>query len=141
MVRSLLPFLAAALAFAAADNPWTKVMELKSGTEIRIVKRGAPKPIEAKVGEVRDDGIVIVLKNEEVSVPKEEIDRLDYRPKAGSRITKTGDAKVTPPDNTPPVGMSHGPAVPGTNYSSGVSIGSKPDYEFLYRRPTPAPKK
>jgi hypothetical protein len=54
---------------------------------------------------------------------------------------KTGDAKQTDPDPTPPVGMNHGPAVPGTSYSSGVSIGSKPDYENLYRRPLGAPKK
>jgi hypothetical protein len=141
MIRPLLFLLGAAMAFAAAEESWTKVKDLKSGTEIRIVKRGAAKPIEGKLDEARDDAVVIVLKNEQVSIPKDEIDRLDYRPKAGSRIVKTGDAKQTDPDPTPPVGMNHGPAVPGTNYSSGLSIGSKPDYETLYRRPVGAPKK
>jgi hypothetical protein len=56
-------------------------------------------------------------------------------------VVKTGEAKQTPPDPTPPVGMGHGASVPGTNYSSGVSIGSKPDYETVYRRPAGAPKK
>jgi hypothetical protein len=141
MTRPLLYLLAAATVFAAGEDPWAKVKDLKSGTEIRVVKRGAAKPLEGKLDEARDDAVVIVLKNEQVSVPKDEIDRLDYRPKPGSRIVKTGNAKQTDPDPTPPVGMNHGPAVPGTNYSSGLSIGSKPDYETLYRRPLGAPKK
>lgn len=138
MARCLLILLAVATAFAA-DDPWTKVKDLKSGTEIRIVKRGAARPIEAKLDEARDDNIVIVLKNEQVSVAKDEIERLDYRPK-GSRVTKTEDVKTTRPDPSQPVGMSHPPDVPGTNYSSGLSIGSKPDYQTIYRRPAPAPK-
>ena len=140
-MRYFLFLLAAAAAFAAADDSWTKVKDLKSGTEIRILKRGSVKPIEGKLDEARDDAVVIVLKNEQVSVPKDQIDRLDYRPKPSSRVRKTGDAKQTPPDSTPPAGMSHGPAVPGTTYSSGLSVGSKPDYETLYRRPTGAPRK
>jgi hypothetical protein len=140
-MKCLLVLLAAAAAFAAAEDSWTKVKDLKSGTEIRVIKRGGAKPIEGKLDEARDDAVVLVVKNEQISIPKDEIERLDYRPKPGSRITKTGDAKQTPPDPTPPVGMDHGPAVPGTNYSSGLSIGSKPDYEMLYRRLTGAPKK
>jgi len=140
-MRYFLFLLAAAAAFAAAEDSWTKVKELKSGTEIRVIKRGAAKPIEGKLDEARDDAVVIVVKNEQISVPKDEIDRFDYRPKPGSRITHTGTAKQTDPDPTPPVGMDHGAPVPGTNYSSGLSIGSKPDYETLYRRAIGAPKK
>jgi hypothetical protein len=140
MIRSLLFLLSAAAVFAA-DDPWTKVKELKSGTEIRIVKKGAAKPIEGKFDEAQDDKVVVVLKNEQVAVAKEDIDRLDYRPKPGSRVTHTEGAKDTPPDTTPPVGMGHGAAVPGKSYNSGVSFGSKPDYETLYRRPTGAPAK
>jgi hypothetical protein len=141
MARSLWLLFAAAVAFGASEDTWNKVKELKSGTEIRIVRRGVPRPIEAKLDETRDDAVVIVVKNEQISVPREDIDRLDYRPKPGSRIQKTGDAKEVPPDNTQPVGMDHHPPVPSTNYSSGLSIGSKPNYEPLYQRPTPAPKK
>ena len=139
-MRYLLFLLSAASLFAAADDPWTKVKDLKSGAEIRILKRGAAKPIEGKLDEVRDDAVVIVLKNEQISVAKSDIDRLDARPK-GSRIVKTGEAKTTDPDTTPPVGMGHGANVPGTSYSSGLSIGSKPDYETVYHRPLGAPKK
>src|SRR5215467_12585784 len=124
MVRSLLLLLSAAALFAA-DDPWTKVKELKSGTEIRIVKKGAAKPIEGKFDEAQDDKVIVVLKNEQVAIAKADIDRLDYRPK-GSRITRNEAAKDTPPDTTPQPGMQHGPAVPGKSYNSGVSFGSKP---------------
>jgi hypothetical protein len=134
-------FALSAAALLAADDPWTKVKELKSGTEIRILKKGATKPIEGKLDEAQDDKLVVVLKNEQVAIPKEDIDRLDYRPKPGSRITRNGGAKDTPPDTTPPVGMDHGANVPGKSYNSGLSIGSKPDYETLYRRPAGAPAK
>jgi hypothetical protein len=133
MTRSLLLLLSAAALFAA-DDSWNKVKELKSGTEIRILKRGAAKPIEGKIDEAHDDNVVVVLKNEQVAIAKEDIDRLDYRPK-GSRITRNEGAKDTPPDTTPPVGMDHGANVPGKSYNSGLSIGSKPDYETVYRRP------
>src|SRR5215471_15612264 len=141
MVRSLLLLLSAAALFAA-DDPWTKVKELKSGTEIRIVKKGAAKPIEGKFDEAQDDKVIVVLKNEQVAIAKDDIDRLEYRPKPGSRVTHNEGAKEMPPDSTPPVGMGHGAQVPGKSYNSGVSFGSKPGYETLYQRPTGgAPKK
>jgi hypothetical protein len=139
MLRSLL-FLLSAAALFAADDPWTKVKELKSGTEIRIVRKGAAKPIEGKFDEAQDDKVIVVLKNEQVAIAKDDIDRLDFRPK-GSRITRNAGAKETQPDPTPAVGMDHGPSVPGKSYNSGLSIGSKPDYETLYRRPAGAPPK
>lgn len=140
-MRYILFLLAAAVALGAGEDTWSKVKDLKSGTEIRIVKRGVLKPIEGKLDEARDDAVVVVLKNEQVSIPKDQIDRLDYRPKAGSRINKTESAKQTDPDPTPPVGMGHGAPVPGTTYNAGLSVGSKPDYETLYRRAVGAPKK
>lgn len=133
MARSLLLLCAVACAFGA-DDPWAKVKGLKSGTEVRIVRRGSAKPVEAKLDEARDDAVVIVLKNEQVSISKDEIERLDYRPKPGSRVTTKSEAKDTDPDPTPPAGMGHGAAVPGKSYSTNVGIGSKPDYETLYRR-------
>src|SRR5215831_9702774 len=97
MTRLLL-LLAAAAAFAA-DNPWDKVKELKSGTEIRIARKGVAQPIEAKLDEVRDDAVVVVVKNEQKAIPKDEIDRLDARPKGGgSRITTETKSTTTPPD-------------------------------------------
>jgi hypothetical protein len=137
MTRLLL-LLAASAAFAA-DNPWDKVKELKSGAEIRIVRRGVAQPIEAKLDEVRDDAVVVVVKNEQKAIPKDEIDRLDARPKVGSRVTRESKSTTEAPDTKPAAGMDHGPQVPGQSYSSGLSVGSKPGYETVYRRLSPGP--
>lgn len=139
MGRLAIVLLSAAAAFAA-DDAWIKVKELKSGTEIRILKHGTLKPIEGKLDEARDSDVVIVVKNEQVAVPKESIDRLDYRPsKPGSRLTSEAKTATDNPNAKPPAGMAHGPAVPGTSYSSNVSIGSKPEFETIYRRAPAAP--
>src|SRR4051812_16205109 len=98
MFRSLLLLLTAATAFAAAEDQWAKVKELKSGTEVRIVKKGTPKPFEAKLDEVQDDKVLIIVKTEQVAIAKDDIDRLDYRPKPGSRLTKNEGAKDVPAD-------------------------------------------
>jgi hypothetical protein len=132
---------AIAVAAFAADDPWMKVKELKSGTEIRIYKRGTNTPIEAKVDEVRDDALAVVVKNSQESIPKDEILRLDYRPPQKSGRMTSETKKIEDPNAKPPAGMNHGPPVPGTSYSSGVSIGGKPAYETIYRRPPTAPAK
>jgi len=38
MIKPLLFLLAVAVAFAAGEDPWAKVKDLKSGTEIRIAR-------------------------------------------------------------------------------------------------------
>ena len=40
-MRRVLLFAVACLTVFAADDPWDKVRELKSGTELRILKRGS----------------------------------------------------------------------------------------------------
>jgi hypothetical protein len=141
MLRSLLFLLAAATAFAAED-PWAKVKDLKSGTEIRIVKKGTAQPLVGKFDELRDDSVIIVLKNEQTAVNRDEIDRLDARPsnKSTTRSTES-KVKTEAPDAKPPAGMGHGAPVPGTSYSTNTTFGSKPEFETLYRRPPTAPKK
>ena len=134
MLRCFLIAAAMATAFAA-DDPWTKVKELKSGTEIRIYKRGVTAPLVGKVDEVRDDSIAVVLKNEQVSIDKEMIDRLDARPShAGRKMASETKTKAENPDSKPPLGMNHGAPVPGSSSSTSVSFGSKPDFENVYRR-------
>ena len=134
MFRGLVLLLAVAAAFAA-DDPWAKVKELKSGTEIRIYKRGGSSPLVGKIDEARDDSLTVVLKNEQVTIEKDQIERLDYRPlKPGGRVVTESKTKTENPDSKPPIGMSRGPAVPGTSSSTSLSIGSKPDFENIYRR-------
>ena len=125
-----------------ADSPWAKVQELKSRSELRIYKKGAREPLMATLDEVNEDRILIVVKNEQMSVPKEDIDRLDARPsgKTPSKFVKETTVKTTEPDYTPhpPAGVQ----VPGESYNTSVSRsgGSKPDFETVYRRPPAAVK-
>lgn len=135
MLRCLTLLVIGAAAFAAED-PWAKVKELKSGTEIRIYKKGADSPLTAKLDEARDENLTVVLKNEQVTIERDSIDRLDYRPvKPGGRVTAETKTKTEAPDAKPAAGMSHGAPVPGSSSSTSVSFGGKPDFEVLYRRP------
>src|SRR5690349_9879180 len=118
MLRYVAVLLAGVTAFAA-DDPWTKVKKLKSGTEIRIVKKGASAPLTGKLDEARDESLTMVLKNEQVTVEKDSIERLDYRPsKPGGRIVAESKSKTDAPDPTPPKGMAHGANVPGASSST-----------------------
>ncbi len=141
MSRLLLILLAAAAAFAA-DDPWTKVQALKSGTEIRVIKKGSTTPLIGKFDEANGERIVMVLKNEQIAVPKDQVDRLDYRP-VGGRVSVTGKTVQDDPAaaKEPRAGMGHEPEGGGTSSSTSVNFGSKPDFEMLYRRPIGAPKK
>jgi len=136
-MSKLIVFLLAAVTAFSADDPWAKVRDLKSGIDLRIYKRGAAQPVLAKSGELTDDNLVVVVKNEQVAIPKDQIDRIDYRP-SGSRMTTESKTKTTDPDYTP--GPGRGAPVPGQSTSTSVGIGSKPDFELLYRRPAQAPK-
>jgi hypothetical protein len=57
----------------------------------------------ATLDEVTEDRIPIVVKNEQMSVPKDDIDRLDARPagKTPSKVVKEMTVKTTEPDYTP----------------------------------------
>jgi hypothetical protein len=137
----LIVLLAAATAFAA-DDPWTKVQNLKSGTEVRIFKKGGLHPIIAKMEEANADSLIIVLKNEEMAVPKDQIDRIDYRPlKTGKRVTKETQEKVEGPDAQTAAQSPNN--IPGETVSASTAyvFNSQPDFETIYRRPPPPPKK
>lgn len=70
--KTLLLTLAAISAFAA-DDPWTKVREIKSGTEIRVYKKGSKVPVVGKIDQATEDAVVIMLKKEEIEIEREEI--------------------------------------------------------------------
>jgi hypothetical protein len=117
------------------DDQWTKVKELKSGTEIRVYKKGAAQPILAKAGDATDDKLIIVLKNEESAIDKKDIDRIDARPQGGKRATVTSKTTNNEPTAQPVDGVRpENYPKPGTSYSSGLSVGSKPDFETIYQR-------
>ena len=144
MSRFAILLVTAAVVFAAGDDPWVKVKELKSGTEIRVLKHGSMQPVLGKFGQADDDRLILVVKNEQVAIPKDQIDGLDYRPEQ-PRVVKQSSVKAddgTAPPGEPRQGMNGIDAPrPGYNSNAGLSIQGKGNFETLYRRQAPAPKK
>jgi len=136
MIRRYFTIWALALAALGADDPWDKVVNLKHGAEIRIYKKGAKEPLLAKFDEANAERVLIVGKDSQMAVAKEDIERLDARPqpKAPPRKTSTSTTvKTTDPDYTPH--PNAGVPVPGTSYGSSVTFGSgKAEFETVYRR-------
>src|SRR6266496_2971520 len=98
----LLVWLASIAAFAAADGPWSKVKDVKSGTEVRVYKKNTLQPVLAKMDELTADNLVVVVKNEQVAIPRDQIERIDARPAQGkNRLTTKTETKTTDPDTTP----------------------------------------
>lgn len=133
-------FLLAAALLPAAENSWTSVKDLKGRSELRIYTKGAREPVSATFDEANDDRVVVVVKNKQVAIAKDDIDRIDARPPATARkmnVEKT--EKATDPD---PRQERHGqPAVAGGTTSSNVSFGgSKGEFETIYQRPVVSPK-
>ena len=129
MLRSFL-FLCAALMAFGADDPWAKLKELKTGTELRVYKKSVAQPLLVQMGELTDDNLVVIDKKEQTAIARDLIERVDYRPSGKSRVTKETSTK----DVVGPDGRS-------TSTNSGLSIGPKPDFETVYRRPPSPPKK
>jgi hypothetical protein len=119
----------------AADDGWSKVIELKSGTELRIYKKGATQPLLAKMDEANDERIVVVLRNEQTAIPKDQIERLDRRPEQkGSRVKAESKVTTEQPGARADLPMPRSGSPQGTSTSSGLTIGGKPDFETIYRR-------
>ena len=136
-MRALLFLIVAGAVAFGAEDEWAKVKALKTGAEIRVFKKGSMQPVMAQMDELTDENLVVLVKKTQTAIPKDQIDRIDARPSAGSRVTKETTTKETYPDPK----SASGPEVPGATTSTNVSIGSKPDFEMVYRRPIGAPKK
>src|SRR3982750_1514252 len=95
-MRKIVLFFACTLLAFAADDPWAKVKEIKSGAELRVYKKGAAQPLLVKMDEATDERLVIVNKNEQTSIAKEDIDRVDARPSGKRPVTK--ETKTTMSD-------------------------------------------
>ena len=135
-------FALAALAFAADDGGWSKVRDLKGGTELRVIRKGAKSPLIVSFDEAFDDRLSVATKTEQISIPKDEIERIDYRPPRTSprtvKDTITSTSKGN--DGTRPGPEAH-PSPPGQTYSTNATLNGKPDFETIYRRrPTVLPK-
>jgi hypothetical protein len=123
-----------ALTALPAEDTWAKVRELKSGTELRIYKTNSKDALEAKFERAGDDSLIVTTKSQELSVPKEDIERVDVRRANGGRLKTHADRKVAQKgaevtQNTIPGGT--------TTVTTGMSFPSKPGFETVYKRPAP----
>lgn len=126
-------FFCFALLAAAPEDDWSKVIALKSGAEVRVLRKGKPKPVEGWMDEAREDALILVIRNEQVAIPKEEVERVEARP-SKSRVTKTESVDTRPSYEAPATpNRPVRPGGPSGSASSGVSIG-KADFELIYRR-------
>src|SRR4051812_11448678 len=92
-MRKLAIFLCMAWLAFGVEDPWAKLKELKSGTELRVFKKGAAQPLLVKMGELTDENLVVINKNEETAIARDQIDRVDARP-TGKRLVSHNDTKV-----------------------------------------------
>jgi hypothetical protein len=141
-MRGLLLLILGGLVAFGAEDEWAKVKALKTGADIRVFKKGSMQPVMAQMDELTDDNLIVIVKKTQTAIPKDQIDRIDARPTGGSRVTKETTTKETFPDSKAAAEAgSAGPAGPTTSTSTSVSVGGKPDFETVYRRPVGAPKK
>jgi hypothetical protein len=133
MTRFVL-ILITALTLFGADNPWRTVQKLPNRSELRIYRKGEKSPLNAVLADTSEDAIVVIAKDKQITIHKDEIDRLDSRPPSTSKKPEVTTAeKQTDPDYTPQPGGRT--PMPGTSTSSGVSFGgNKGDFKTVYTR-------
>ncbi len=137
-MRTLFLFLTLASVSFAADDGWAKVKALASGTELRIIKTGTRAPILAKLDEATEESLIIATKTEQLSIPKEQIEKIEYRPKQTAsramRETTTGNIPINKEAARPSPGPTRTPGPAGSS-SSNMTIGGKPDFQVIWTRP------
>src|SRR5690242_5359365 len=138
-MRRLLVLFLTIVAARAADDPWKKVKELKTGAEIRVYKHGSMQPVIGTIDEATDERVVVVVKNEEMAIPKDQVIRLDYRPpQPGGRFVRESKSEMKDPDQKSTVPYTPGGTTPSQSNTTTVYVHQKPEFETLYRKPPPA---
>lgn len=138
MLRIVLLIFAGVMAMAA-DDPWAKVKDLKSGSELKIWKRGVSQPIDAIYDDLSEEKLLVVVKNEQVAIAKDGIDRIDARPSTKKEKPKV-ESSVKREINQPsavaaPPRDQKSRSMPGDTTSASTSVSwGKPGYETVYRR-------
>ena len=137
-VLGFLATLVVSFAQKSAD-PWSKVEELKGGTDLRIYKAGSSQPLAASFADLNDDNLIVVIRNTETAIPKSSIDRIEARAKGGGRMHSETRESETPPDQS--ASNPREQTGPGTSSSTNLSFGSKGDFQIVYRRTAAATAK
>ena len=134
---------------ALAGDDWDKVKDLPSGSDLKIYQRGSIQPKLAKYADMTESSLVVLVKNEQVAIAKEGIDRVEARPpakKGGKKVIQ--ETRVDDPARPSTDVGPHGPTaglqrdVPGpSGYSSSTSVvyGDKGEFSTVYRRAAGAP--
>lgn len=118
------------------EDPWTKVIALETGADLRVHKKGGGPPTLLQMDHAGSDTLYAIARNAQISIAKSDIDRIDARPPSGPRVVKENKNKVDDPAaKAPPPATPHGANVPGITSSTGFIVGSKPPFEIVYRRP------
>lgn len=132
----LVGFVLIALAFAA-DDPWAKVIALKSGSEVRILKSGDKQPVTAQFSEADEERLIVVVKNTQLAIAKADVEKLEAKPPSGKRVkTEQNNAAVDPnvelsKPKVPVPGSRATPALQSA--TSGVTY-TRPGFELVYRK-------
>jgi hypothetical protein len=83
--------------------------------------------------ELKEESLLVVIKNEQVAVKREEIDRIDARQPGGVKVTR--DSRVTQEMKADSaVAGRPGDVGSSTSSSTSLTIGGKPDFTTVYRR-------
>jgi hypothetical protein len=134
IMRLFLIFLATVAIAGAEEDTWSKVCHLKSGTELRILRKSSRQPVLATMDEATDSRLIVVLKNAQIAIPKDDIDRIDSRQASGRRFTKNSRVTTKATDIAPTPTVPSRAALPSTSSSNSLTINTKPDFETVYRR-------
>jgi hypothetical protein len=129
-MRGLLLLMLAGLVAFGADDEWAKVKSLKTGAELRVYKKGSVQPVAAQMDELTDENLVVIVKKTQTAIPKDQIDRIDARPRGGGATKETTTKQTVDADGKE-----------NTSTSTGYSFGGKSNFETVYRRPPSASKK
>lgn len=132
-MKWLATILVSAMLSTAADDPWAKVKDLKSGTAIRVVRTGEKSAVEAEFLDLTDERLILAIKKTQTSILREEIDRIEAR---ASQKSYQRDSKVTNTDPNqqlarPTPGRPVTP--PLQSSGSGVTF-TRPGYELVYHK-------
>lgn len=124
----------AILAAAAADQPaerldWSRVLELKSGGDLRVYERGKTQPLMAVYGDATEESLIVVEGSSQRAIGRSQIERIDYRPKAATRLKRETRTVTKQHDDSPPAGVVD-PSNPSRAKQSGGSQSTSTGFTF-----------
>ena len=137
----------AVILLAATCTCWRQITRgprsrpCRTGPSCASTNKGVRDPITATLADATEERIVVVAKNKQTTIAREDIERIDARPVEPKKKPEAGATTQTTadPDLAPRLGA--GPPMSTTSTSSGMSFGgNKPDFKTIYTKPPAAPK-